>query len=74
MKKHSNPKRDEIPLGLEMGFAVNPEAMDCFSHMSAAQQNQVIASVKGAQTGEEALEKVKDAARQQEDIAVQKSV
>lgn len=58
MDNHSNPKRDEIPLGLEMGFAVNPEAMDCFSHLSTLEKNKVIQSVKGAQTGEEAREKV----------------
>ncbi len=63
MKQESSPKRDEIPLGLEMSFAVNPEAMNCFSNLSAAEQNKVIESVKGAHTGEEAREKVETAIR-----------
>jgi len=56
----SNPEGPDLPLGLGMRLAQDPNAMECFGRIDTAQKGELIAYIQGAQTGEEAQERMSD--------------
>lgn len=53
-----NPDGPDLPLGLGLGLAQNPEAMDTFGSMSKEQKANLIHHIQGATTGAEARERI----------------
>ena len=49
-----NPDGPDIPLGLGMQLAQDPQAMNAFGRMSNAQKRELIKYVQGASTGDDA--------------------
>ena len=58
-----NPKGPDLPLGLGMQLAQNPQAMRAFGRMSSAQKSELIAYLQGASTGQDAQTRMGEAIR-----------
>ena len=56
-----NPDGPDLPLGLGMELAQNPQAMNTVGSMSNAEKSALIRHVKGAATGEEAKSRMNQA-------------
>lgn len=52
---------DEMPIGLGMQLAMNPEALSFFGSLSLAERSRVIAFVQCCATGEEAKRQIETA-------------
>ncbi|MCL2031232.1 MAG: YdeI/OmpD-associated family protein [Oscillospiraceae bacterium] len=56
---HSNhPEREDIPLGLGMRLAQDPQASKRFWRLTPGERAQTVAYVQGGATGEEAQERI----------------
>jgi len=58
-----NPDGPDLPLGLGMQLAQNPQAMQAFGRMSNAQKSELIAYVQGAATGNDAKARMREVLR-----------
>ena len=60
----ANPDGPDLPLGLGMELAQNPNAMNTFGSMTKAQKTALIGRIQGAATGEDAKARITEAIRQ----------
>lgn len=57
----NNPSGVDLPLGLGMGLAQDPEAMYNFGKMSNTQKNELINYIQSGVSGEDAKERMANA-------------
>lgn len=62
-KNKGDKKKDEMPLGLGFGLAMNDEAMDHFSNLSDAEKKQVIETARTVQSKKEMNHLIQDIAK-----------
>ena len=58
-----NPEGPDLPLGLGMRLAQDPQAMDTFSNMNNEQKTALISYLQRSNTGEEALDRMASAVK-----------
>ena len=58
MGPNPNPNVPDIPLGLGMQLAQNPQAFAAFGQLSDTKKTDLINNIKSAHTGDEAEEKI----------------
>lgn len=59
--KNPNPNVPDIPLGLGMALAQNPQAMNAFGQLSDGQKTNLIHGIQGAVTGGDAKARIHQA-------------
>lgn len=56
-----NPEGPDLPLGLSMRLAQEPEAIDGFGRLSSAEKAELISYIQACSTGVEAQTRIEDA-------------
>lgn len=60
----NNTDGPDLPLGLGMGLAQSPRAMEAFGRMSKEQRAALISHIQGAATGDDAKNRIAEAIQQ----------
>jgi uncharacterized protein YdeI (YjbR/CyaY-like superfamily) len=61
MMNEKEKKPSQLPIGLMMSLAMNPDAMKTFSELNDEKQSSVIRYIKSANTGDEARTRIGNA-------------